>query len=70
MADWIEWKGGECPVPPGTIVQIQYADETRERASKTSRVRADRFLDSWRHEHPHSLNIIAYRVVGSSEINL
>lgn len=23
---WVEWKGGECPVPPETKVQIQFSD--------------------------------------------
>ena len=23
---WIEWNGGECPVPPNTKVEIQYPD--------------------------------------------
>lgn len=22
MSDWIEWNGGECPVPAGTVVDI------------------------------------------------
>ena len=22
--DWIIWNGGECPVPPDTIVQAQF----------------------------------------------
>lgn len=23
MADWIEWAGGECPVPPHTVVEAR-----------------------------------------------
>jgi hypothetical protein len=24
MTDWIEWKGGECPVAPGTRVEVRF----------------------------------------------
>lgn len=24
--DWIEWKGGDCPVPEGTLIQVQFLD--------------------------------------------
>ena len=23
MSDWVEWKGGECPVPKGTLVEVR-----------------------------------------------
>ena len=26
QSGWIEWNGGECPVPPNTKVEIQYPD--------------------------------------------
>jgi len=26
MSDWIEWNGGECPVEPGTIVDVKNRD--------------------------------------------
>ena len=26
MNKWIEWKGGECPVPEGTVVNIKLRD--------------------------------------------
>jgi hypothetical protein len=28
MSEWIEWKGGECPVPPETIVDVKDRDGT------------------------------------------
>lgn len=30
--DWIEWHGGECPVPPDSKVMIRFGHETREEA--------------------------------------
>lgn len=27
MSDWIEWKGGECPVPPDTRVQVRFVSD-------------------------------------------
>lgn len=26
MSEWIEWKGGECPVSDGVLVEIRYRD--------------------------------------------
>src|SRR5687768_15104235 len=26
MSEWIEWKGGECPVPRGTLIDVRYRD--------------------------------------------
>lgn len=26
MSDWIEWKGGECPVDGDTMVEVLYRD--------------------------------------------
>ena len=28
--EWTEWKGGECPVPEGTKVDVIYRDGTKE----------------------------------------
>ena len=30
MTNWIEWNGGECPVPAGTIVDVKYRDGDEE----------------------------------------
>ena len=63
QTDWIEWKGGECPVEPSTQIKVQYADEDRETAERCSTVRADRFLvDRPWHGGPR---VIAYRVVSA-----
>lgn len=26
MSEWIKWNGGECPVPAGTIVDVEHRD--------------------------------------------
>lgn len=26
MSEWIEWSGGECPVPKGTVIDVKYRD--------------------------------------------
>lgn len=52
MADWIEWCGGECPIPWDAIVETKYY------RGKTIR-REARYLN-WRNS-----SLIAYRVVQS-----
>ena len=55
---WIEWKGGECPVPRGTHVEIWLRGEDRpqglERVASVIR---------WKHGLKDDSDIIAYRVV-------
>ncbi len=62
--DWIEWAGGECPVPADTRVFVQLRWETREGAESVPMAdTADAWV--WAHrQHPHHRgDIIAYRVV-------
>ena len=33
---WYGWNGGECPVHPETVVQVQMANETREQVEEES----------------------------------
>ena len=69
MSDWIEWKGGECPVPPDTIVKI------RTRRGTFANMTAG-YLE-WRHraDIPHismawsgseQSDIVAYRVLSEA----
>jgi hypothetical protein len=54
---WVEWKGGERPVPPKTFVEVRLRDveEDEERGP------ADAF--DWTHQgDPHPCDVIAYRV--------
>jgi len=58
---WIEWKGGERPVPAGTLVQVRTTHPERFEPSEPTRL-----AETWRwsrDDHPTAANIIAYRVV-------
>jgi hypothetical protein len=62
--DWIEWAGGECPVPHDARVQVKYryGGYTKHPGG----YRADGF--SWGRNHDfisHELDLVAYRVVRS-----
>ena len=57
---WIPWKGGECPVAHGTVVDVRYRDGWE----------GDGLASKWRWHHAtqessdvKGLDIIAYRVV-------
>lgn len=62
---WHGWNGGECPVHPRSVVQIQLADETRlqvEAEMTDCLTGAGNHL--WDHSYPIGANdIIAFRVV-------
>lgn len=62
---WIEWEGGECPVPLDTIVQVKFQLMDGESAAHSSAVTARSFW--WNHRtqggKPDAGNIIAYRIV-------
>ena len=56
MSDkWIEWNGGEMPVPGDTVVEVKFSGDQTE----VERLKADS-LD-WRHKYTFA-NIIAYRI--------
>ena len=57
---WIPWKGGECPVAHGTVVDVRYRDGWE----------GDGLASKWRWHHAtqessdvKEVDIIAYRVV-------
>lgn len=57
---WIPWSGGECPVHPDTIVEIEFSSGIRPPASKAS---------YWSWSWPPGTNgsdIVAYRVTEST----
>lgn len=65
MSDWITWEGGECPVEPDTLVQVQFRGETRARAGRS---KSDTALDQHGFDWSHNNNggdIIAYRIIQS-----
>lgn len=54
---WIRWKGGECPVPLKTNVDVMFADAS---------LRSSIFLAgelNWHHGQNGRYDIVAYRVV-------
>ena len=59
MSEWIEWAGGECPVPPNTLVEVKL------RNGRTAVEKAKRF--KWPYTLPvysQLYGIVAYRVPG------
>lgn len=54
-ADWIEWKGGQCPVKPGTKIDIKMRNGDVAPTCRPAHL-------AWSHAMG-ALDIIAYRVV-------
>lgn len=54
---WIEWKGGECPVPDGTLVEVKFGNGHTD-----SRNTAGAWRWEWSEESPLSYSITAYRL--------
>lgn len=61
--EWIEWNGGECPVPKGTKIDVKYRD---------GKVAINQFIQEGNYPIPaarfwvkdnHGSDIIAYRIV-------
>ena len=68
MTDWIEWKGGDCPVSPSTIVDVEFRDGDQHIGDG-----ACAEIYHWGHydapgPHPEDFfrgaDIISYRVIG------
>lgn len=63
--DWIEWRGGECPVEPDAIVEVRF--RRPDILSLDDITPRDAGLFDWRHIYSGGLvgssDIIAYRVV-------
>lgn len=64
--DWIEWAGGECPVPPMTMVQMKIRGDDVI-SSPTPAGFWSLVVDWWKHEESpafgNTRDIIAYRIV-------
>ena len=54
MSDWIEWKGGECPVPTSTRADVRFASGERYDNVSASCI-------GWSHLYSDD-NVIAYRI--------
>ena len=62
MSGWIEWAGGECPVPPETRVAVQFRFEPGVDQGN------DRAVDlRWSHKG-YDADIIAYRIVKEPQL--
>lgn len=65
-SDWIEWGGGECPVPAGTPVMIRLRNGSEHGPFPALQVVAasgvDASSDFWIRDG-HMFDIIAYRIV-------
>lgn len=59
MSEWIEWKGGKCPVHPLTKVELRLRGGFIMDAEEAG-------LSPWAHREK-SYDIIAYRVVKEKE---
>ena len=65
--NWIEWKGGECPVEAGTLVDVRYRDgeenlhvEASVPATQSGSMKS-RSAKNWSHLF-FSSDIVAYRL--------
>lgn len=56
MSDWLEWKGGTCPVAGGAVVDVTF----RNVGEAVKRQRADFWV--WYHDGADD-DIVAYRVI-------
>jgi hypothetical protein len=61
--DWIEWHGGEMPVPEGTLIDVLYRDRHRERAIPAGKYTGEKqyVAVEWEHAEIHC-DIVAYRL--------
>jgi hypothetical protein len=64
MTDWIEWKGGECPVSPCQRINLQFRDG--ETYDETWRIDLRACQWDWMHDGKGG-DIIAYRVVNNAQ---
>jgi hypothetical protein len=59
---WIEWKGGDCPVPYGTMIEVRFRRGNVEGPIKALDIDAGASPAFWQHDGISS-DIIAYKVV-------
>lgn len=62
LTDWINWGGGECPVPDDALVEVQFRNRTAFHVAKNS----DANLLRWSQDGS-DMDIIAYRMSMPSE---
>jgi hypothetical protein len=59
MSEWIEWKGGECPVKVGTLIDVKYRNGFMASQQVAGAARSG--AEYWTHAG-RSRDIIAYRL--------
>jgi hypothetical protein len=62
--EWIDWHGGECPVPAGTRVEVRF------RRGNTLKGPAEYWGSPgscWKHGGDSMADIIAYRILGGAQ---
>lgn len=59
---WIEWRGGECPVPEGTLIDVRFRDD-QEAISVPAMIvlPQGRYAKNWTHKGVNG-DIVAYRL--------
>lgn len=66
VAEWIDWAGGECPVPGETLVEMKVRGDDIVSPPTPARFWSNGY-DWWAHEASPSFgntrDIVAYRVV-------
>lgn len=62
MSNWIEWKGGTCPVDRNRLVDIRFAPTNRGHRYP-DKLRVDPLNWEWQHGRA-PLDIAAYRLSG------
>ena len=71
MSDWIEWNGGKCPVPVGTLVDVKYRDghivPTIAADVNVPGAARDASYAYWKHDRQFN-DIVAYRVVEPADL--
>lgn len=61
---WIEWHGGECPVPEVALVEVKYRNE------KSYHIKGINAAGKWNWQHDdHNGDIIAYRLHQPQDAN-
>lgn len=67
MSEWIDWGGGACPVPNGTVVDVRFRDgleymgEVAGERPRGAMPGSKAHTSYWRH-HGIAADIVAYRV--------
>lgn len=61
--DWIEWRGGECPVREGTLLDVRYRDGKENFCipALTLMTGRDATIGFWS-DHGSHVDIVAYRL--------